>query len=138
VTQAQKSNSGCMGCLGIIAVLIAIGWIGNALGITGGAGSGGSSGTSSGTSSSGNISGEFLYWEPVDDKRGYAYFSLTNHGSTSAVATCTVHVSNDFGNFGFDYLVGETVGAGQTVTGKIPINVGEGSLLINKGEVTNC
>jgi hypothetical protein len=82
--------------------------------------------------------GTFLRWEPVDESNGYAYFSIKNNGSSSAVAECTVRVSNDFGNFGFDFLVGETVAAGKTVTGKMAISVGEGSALINEGVVEDC
>ena len=39
---------------------------------------------------------------------------------------------------GFDCRVGEDVPAGQTITGRIAINVGEGSFLIDKGTVTDC
>jgi hypothetical protein len=85
-----------------------------------------------------NITGRFISWEPVDDARGYASFSVTNHGSAAAEATCTVRVSNDFGNFGFDYMVGETIGAGDTRNFRMALNVDEGSFLINEGEVTDC
>ncbi len=34
--------------------------------------------------------------------------------------------------------VGEDIPAGQTITGRIAINVGEGSFLIDKGTVTDC
>ena len=85
-----------------------------------------------------HLTGEFIRWEPVDDARGYAYFSITNHGTSAEVAECTIEVSNDFGNFGFDILVGENVPAGETISGRIPIDVSEGSFLINHGEVTDC
>ena len=42
------------------------------------------------------------------------------------------------GNFGFDILVGEPIEAGETISGRIPIDVGEGALLINEGEVEDC
>lgn len=87
---------------------------------------------------SANLVGRFISWEPVDDARGYAYFEIENRGSSSAVAECTIEVSNDFGDFGFDILVGERVGAGDTFTGRIAINVGEGSLLIDSGAVKDC
>jgi hypothetical protein len=85
-----------------------------------------------------HLTGTFIRWEPVDDAHGYAYFSVTNNGTTTETATCTVKVSNDFGNFGFDYLVGETVGPGDTISGRIPLSVGEGSYSVNHGEVTDC
>ena len=89
-------------------------------------------------SSDKQLSGAFVGWEPVDDANGYADISITNHGTASATAMCKVNVSDDFGDFGFDQLVGEEVGAGQTFTGRIPISVGKGSYLINKGTVTEC
>jgi hypothetical protein len=75
---------------------------------------------------------------PVDDAHGYAFFSVTNSGGVTQTATCTITVQDDFGDFGFDYLVGETVGPGQTITGKIPLSVGKGSFLINRGTVKDC
>jgi hypothetical protein len=88
--------------------------------------------------SSSSLTGRFIRWEPVDEANGYAYISVTNHGSTAGVAECTVTVRNDFGDFGFDYMVGETIGAGETFSGRMAINVGEGSFLINQGDVTDC
>jgi hypothetical protein len=85
-----------------------------------------------------NLVGRFIRWEPVDESSGYAYIEVQNRGATSAVAECTVRVSNDFGDFGFDYLVGETIAAGDTLSGRVPIDVGEGSFTINHGEVTDC
>jgi hypothetical protein len=85
-----------------------------------------------------HLVGTFLRWEPVDDSRGYAYFKITNNGSTTETAKCTIKVENDFGNFGFDYLVGESVPAGDTIRGRIALDVGEGSFLIDRGEVTDC
>ena len=86
----------------------------------------------------GNLVGRFIRWEPVDEARGYAYFEITNRGTSTATAECTIEVRNDFGNFGFDILVGERVPAGETISGRIPINVGEGSFLIDEGEVSDC
>lgn len=85
-----------------------------------------------------NLVGTFGHWEPVDDARGYAYFSVYNGGSKAETAKCTVDVSNDFGNFGFDSLVGENVASGQTLQLKMAISVGSGSRLINKGTVKDC
>jgi hypothetical protein len=85
-----------------------------------------------------NVTGTFVRWEPVDDKRGYAYIRMTNHGTTTATAECSVHVRNSFGNFGFDSLVGEEIAPGATLTVKLPISVGDGSFLIDEGEVTDC
>ena len=85
-----------------------------------------------------NLVGRFIEWEAVDDAHGYAYFEIENTGSSAATAECTIRVSNDFGNFGFDVLVGERVPAGDTISGRIPLDVGEGSFQINKGEVTDC
>jgi hypothetical protein len=85
-----------------------------------------------------HLSGKFIRWEPVDDAHGYAYFSVTNHGNKVAVAECTISVENDFGNFGFDYLVGERIKPGKTLRGRVPLDVGEGSFSINRGEVKDC
>jgi hypothetical protein len=82
--------------------------------------------------------GRFIRWEAVDEKNGYAYFSGTNNRSEKATAECTVSVKNDIGNFGFDIMVGEDVAAGETISGKMALSVGQGSFLINEGEVTNC
>ena len=87
---------------------------------------------------SSNLVGRFLRWEPVDESSGYAYFEVENRGSSSATATCSIRVSNDFGDFGFDSLVGERVAAGDTLTGRVALDVGEGSFTINKGTVTDC
>jgi hypothetical protein len=84
------------------------------------------------------ITGTFVRWEAVDDARGYAYFSITNHGPEDGVAECTIRVRNDFGNFGFDILSGEPIEAGETISGRIPIDVSEGSFLIDEGSVENC
>lgn len=88
--------------------------------------------------SSANITGTFVAWDPVDDSSGYALFTLHNSGTASGVAKCTISVKDDFGDFGFDSLVGETVELGQRVSGKIPINVGKGSFKMNHGEVKDC
>lgn len=85
-----------------------------------------------------NLTGTFLRWQPVDSANGYAYFTVTNNGASTAVAKCTVNVRDDFGDFGFDTLVGETVPAGQTVTLKMAIGMGKGSLLVNHGTVKDC
>lgn len=85
-----------------------------------------------------HLSGEFVEWQPVDEKNGYALFTVTNNGSSAATAECTVKVDNDFGNFGFDIMTGETIPAGQTKNYRMPLSVGEGSFLIDHGEVTDC
>ena len=85
-----------------------------------------------------HLVGTFIKWEPVDEANGYAYISIKNNGSSTATAECTVRVSNDFGNFGFDFMVGEDIPAGETWTGRMALSVGEGSLLINKGIVEDC
>lgn len=85
-----------------------------------------------------SITGSFIRWEPVDDARGYAVFTVTNNGSAAGTAKCSVSVRNEFGNFGFDSLVGETVGAGQTRTFRLALSVGSGSRLINTGTVKDC
>lgn len=84
------------------------------------------------------ITGTFVRWQSVDDKNGYAHFTITNNGTVPATAKCSISVRNDFGNFGFDSLVGEVVQPGETISGRIPISVGSGSKLINQGEVEDC
>jgi hypothetical protein len=85
-----------------------------------------------------SLVGRFVSWEPVDDARGYVNFTITNRGSSSATAECRITVTNSFGDFGFDSLVGERIPAGETVRLRMAINVGEGSFLIDEGEVTDC
>ena len=85
-----------------------------------------------------NVTGSFVRWEAVDDKRGYAYISVTNHGTETITAVCKVHVRNSFGNFGFDSLVGKEIAPGETISGRLAISVGNGSRLIDQGEVTEC
>ena len=85
-----------------------------------------------------HLTGTFLSWTAVDDAHGYAYFSVTNSGSVTETAECTIDVRDDFGDFGFDSLVGESVGPGATVSGKMALNVGKGAFLINKGSVKDC
>lgn len=90
------------------------------------------------TSAAKHLTGKFLSWQAVDDAHGYAFFSITNSGTTTETATCTISVEDDFGDFGFDALVGEPVGPGKTISGNIPLSVGKGSFLINRGEVKDC
>jgi hypothetical protein len=80
----------------------------------------------------------FAGWARVDDAHGYAYVSITNSSTSAATAKCLISAKDDFGDFGFDSLMGEAVGAGQTVQVKIPISVSKGSFLINSREVTGC
>ena len=116
--------------IGVLVMAIALGVLG--------ALSGGTSGGSGSSGGGAHLTGTFLGWEPVDEGHGYARFSITNSGTETATAKCFIRVQDDFGDFGFDGLVGEEVGPGQTITGRIPIGVGTGSFLINHGEVTDC
>ncbi|MDO8484283.1 MAG: hypothetical protein Q7S35_04995 [Candidatus Limnocylindrales bacterium] len=130
---ANRSNA--LGCLALIA-LVVVAWA-----IFGGGNSGNSVSATVAPAAPVEVShltGSFVRWEPVDEANGYAYFTVTNSGTTTETATCTVRVENDFGNFGFDILVGEPVGPGETISGRLPLSVGEGSFLINQGEVNNC
>jgi hypothetical protein len=132
---AKSGTNPLVGCLALVAVVVVAYLV---------VGRGNSGGSDSATpppaapAAVSHLTGTFLRWEPVDEQNGYAYFSITNNGTTTETATCTISVENDFGDFGFDILVGEPVGPGETISGNIPISVGEGSFLINKGEVTNC
>lgn len=128
---AKKNNNARLGCLGLVILLGVIGYMNRGTGTGTGSNNGGAP-------SENHLTGKFLEWVPVDEGNGYAYFSITNSGTTTETATCSISVKNDFGNFGFDSLVGESVGAGQTITGKIPLSVSKGSFLINSGEVTDC
>jgi hypothetical protein len=125
---AQIMSKWFVGCISVFVLLAAC---------SAGTGQAADNGDSNGNSGAG-LSGLFIEWVPVSDSNGYAYFSVTNSGGTTATATCTIKVSNDFGNFGFDILSGESVGPGETISGKMPLSVGEGSYLINKGAVSDC
>jgi hypothetical protein len=133
-----KSTITGKGIAGTIVLLVAIGlgWQTITAGNKGGSGSDSSGGQTK--TEAKNLTGSFVNWVPVDDGHGYAYFSVTNNGSESATATCTITVKDDFGDFGFDSLVGELVGAGQTISGKIALSVGKSAALINHGEVNDC
>ncbi len=85
-----------------------------------------------------NITGRFIEWQAVDDGHGYALFSVTNHGSHPAKAECTVEVFNDFGSFGVDIMTGESIAAGETRRFRVALSTGEGSFLINDGDVKDC
>lgn len=86
-----------------------------------------------------DIHGAFVNWEPVDDDRGYAIFTVTNDGTEAGTAQCIVQVLNDFGNFGTDSMAGERIEAGDTRSFRIAMTVPDGGgLLINRGTVTNC
>lgn len=111
---------------------------GIAAAINGGTGNGATDRDDDPPARSSNLVGRFLRWEPVDESSGYAYFEVENRGSSSATATCSIRVSNDFGDFGFDSLVGERVAAGKTLSGRVALDVGEGSFTINEGTVTDC
>lgn len=100
--------------------------------------SSGSSDRSNRSTTNSNLVGRFVSWEPVDDSSGYANFTITNRGSSSATAECSVRVSNDFGDFGFDSMVGERVPAGEAIALRMALDVGEGSFTINDGEITDC
>ena len=126
-TAPAKNNRAGVGCLGFIVLVVLIAYVS-------GAGKGGTGGGTAG----GNLTGNFVKWVPVDDAHGYAYFSITNTGSTAATAKCSISVKDDFGDFGFDSLVGESVDPGRTITGKMALSVGKGSFLINSGEVKDC
>lgn len=120
----RSVNNTARGCLAVVVIVLVLGWVGS---------------QASQTSAPANdLTATFDNWEPVDDGNGYAYFSITNRGTASAVAKCTVTVKDDLGDFGFDSLVGETVGPGQTVHGKMAISVGKGSYLVNTGTVDRC
>jgi hypothetical protein len=126
---------GPLGRIAVTGIVVVFG-VGLVIAILGGNPDGG--GEEEEDPASTNIVGEFLYWEPVDEERGYAYIRVTNHGSTRATAECTVSVENDFGDFGFDYMVGESIGPGESFEGRMAINVGSGSFTIDSGEVTDC
>jgi hypothetical protein len=91
----------------------------------------------SSASANSKLSGVYGSWTPVDAGHGYARFAVTNHGTTSATAKCTVEVRDDFGNLGWDSLVGETIPAGQTKTLRMAISF-EGALRVTKGTVKDC
>ena len=131
----KKSSNTAVGCLGLVVIVVGA----YLLFGRGGSGDNDDNGSDGGTAPAAkHLTGEFVLWEPVDDAHGYAYFTVTNNGTTTETAECTIKVDNDFGNFGFDYLVGERVGPGETISGKVALDVGEGSFLINHGEVTDC
>jgi hypothetical protein len=71
-----------------------------------------------------NLTGAFVSWEAVSDSAGYMHFTVTNNGTTSERATCTIQVQDDFGDFGFDYMTGTVVAPGQTISLRAPLNVG--------------
>jgi hypothetical protein len=139
VQPAQSSGRSVANVLGVLFVVAFLVWL---LFLRGGGGGAGETDDRNDPEPTAeppsNITGEFLRWEPVDEANGYAYFSITNHGPTDDVAECSVSVSNDFGDFGFDILAGEPVKTGETIEGRMAIDVGEGSFLINEGEVTDC
>lgn len=86
----------------------------------------------------GSITGTFVGWTAVDSAHGYANITLTNNGDTEATANCTVEVTDDFGDTGFDYL-SESVPAHQSTTGRIALTVtGNGAMNVTTGTVKDC
>jgi hypothetical protein len=64
-------------------------------------------------------------------------FTVTNRGTTSATAKCTVEVRDDFGNLGWEILTGEKVAAGETKRLRVAISF-DGALRVTKGNVKEC
>lgn len=122
--------------VGIVGLAIVAGYGGNRSGNTGAAATTRPASTQAPVAK--NLVGTFVEWVPVDEANGYAHFTIKNNGTTTVTAECTVSVSNDFGNFGFDSLVGEQIAPGETISGRMAISVSEGSFLINEGEVKDC
>lgn len=86
-----------------------------------------------------NIRPEFVRWEPIDASRGYAYISLVNEGSSAGTAKCVVEVKSDFGDIGFDILVGIDLAPGERWDGRVPLTVsGDGAFLVTLGSVRDC
>ena len=122
--------------LGILAVLVVVG---AAFGSRGGKGAAPTSRPATTIAPvAKQLVGTFVEWVPVDEANGYAYITIKNNGTTTVTAECTVSVRNEFGNFGFDSLVGEEIAPGETFSGRMAISVSEGSFLINEGEVKDC
>ena len=131
----KSGNSIATGAIALVVLAIVV-WV--AFGNDKGPSSGGDSPAE--TTAAKHLSGTFVSWSPVDEGDGYAYFTVTNNGTSTETAMCTIQVEDDFGDFrqGFDSLVGEAVGPGKTISGKVALSVGKGSFLINRGEVTDC
>jgi hypothetical protein len=132
----KKTNKAGIGCLAVIGLLVVFAYLGGSKG--GSNTSPGGGGAPAAAPASKHLTGAFLSWTAVDDSHGYAFFTVTNSGTATETAECSISVEDDFGDFGFDKLVGEAVGPGKTISGKIPLSVGKGSFLINRGEVTDC
>ncbi len=118
--QQKAGQAAGIGCLIIIIIVVLIAIFGH------GSGSGGSvTGTAT--------------WLPVDTAHGYALVTLTNSGSEDATATCTVEATTDFGDMGFDSMVGENIPAGQTVTAKFPLTIqNESAFKVTSVTVKDC
>lgn len=121
VKSAKSPAAARAGAVGVLVVLAAVIWV-----------------SCSTLSGGGDVTGRFIRWEPIDSRHGYALISVTNHGDKSAHVTCTVEVSNDFGDFGFD-AIDEDIGPGQTTQGRVALVVqNEGALSVIHGEVKDC
>lgn len=110
-----------------VAVVVGIGVWGAIAGHQGGGGA------------TGTVTGTLDRWAAIDSAHGYASFTLTNSGDSTVTATCTVEVSDDFGDIGYDQLAGVPVPAYESVTGRIALTVtGNGAANVNNGTVKDC
>jgi hypothetical protein len=96
------------------------------------AGCGGSGGSSA------SVSGTVDQWLPVDAGHGYALVTFTNDGTDTATVTCTVEVSDDFGDRGWDYI-DITLAPGESQKGRVALTVqSDGAYKVNGGVVKEC
>jgi hypothetical protein len=121
-TAAKKKQGNPLVGLIALVVLAALGWS-----VCNGALGGGS-----------DITGRYVGWVPVDAGHGYALISVTNTGDSTETAKCTVEVTDDFGDAGWDVL-DQPIDAGQTFRGRVPLTVqNNGAYKIDHGEVKDC
>jgi hypothetical protein len=89
------------------------------------------------------VTGTYDGWLPLKGGHGYALITLTNSGSSSVRAKCTIEVSTPSGDTGYDELFNMlptiTVPAGGTVHERIPLTVTANAAAdVTTGTVKNC
>jgi len=92
-----------------------------------------------GSGSGSQITGRVVDYQAVDAGHLQVVVELTNQGSDTATANCTVEATTPYGDMGFDYLAGESVGPGETKTGTVGLIIqNNAAALVNQVEVKDC
>ena len=92
-----------------------------------------------GSTSESQVTGRVVDYQAVDAGHLQVTVELMNQGSETATANCTVSATTPYGDMGFDYLAGESLGPGETKTGTVGLVIqNDAAALVNQVEVKDC